>query len=677
MTDSELKVTLDTAVADTTAYDSTFLKENEGLLNRYLANPYGDEKPGKSKVISNDVADVVGADMPSHARVFLGAGDIIKFKPNKSSNKEDAAEADAKTKYVNWQIRGQDWSYRVLMGWMFNAEVQKAGVLKYFIDETTEIEEHRQEGLNEMELTLVQMSLEGENVEIVEISERGEDRLDGLFDVTFKVTKTRKNVRLLNVPIDKFMITRNAESKEDAAVVGDIERTTRGELLSRGFKRDLIDQIPKYGQADQSRIDNIRSASEGGSSDQTSFDGWAMEEVEIHDLYPMLDYDEDGIAERRHIVRSSTGDVVLLNESFNHVPYAIMSANLMPHRAIGRSRAEIAAPTALNKTAILRGINDNIYAVNKPQTAINESVNPDDVMNRRLNGVWRVRGKEHPGQSVMMIETPYIGDKALQVIQYLDQARAQTTGTLMASQGLNADDLGKETATRFTGIQDASQAKVELVARNMAETGWRDLFVGVAWLDENFQDSESEIEVLGEELKVNPGDWKFNHSAASTVGLGIGDNEKLMTTMSAFLQVHQGLKAEGSPLTDQVKLYNILSRIVKGSGLADVSEFYNNPERPQELVQAENDLLNGAVDQLKQQVQSLANPLAEAEQIRAQAKLIEAQGKAQLDMAKMAEDQRQFNAKLASDINKSNEQLAVRLTELELKYGEDVPGAVV
>jgi len=526
-------------------------------------------------------------------------------------------------------------------------------------------------------LALVEQSLEGEHVKSVSISERGEDRADGLFDVTFKVEKTRKQVKLLNVPIDKFMITRNAASKDEAALVGDIERTTRGELLSRGFAKDLIDQIPQYSGSDQSNIDTIRSKSEGASSGTSTLDGWALEEVEIQDLYMMIDYDEDGIAERRHIVRSSTGDVVLLNESFNHVPYAVMSAIIMPHRAIGRSRAEITAPTALNKTTILRGINNNIYAVNKPQVAINGRVDADSVLNRRLNGVWRVKDKDHPGNSIMMVETPYIGDKSLQVIQYLDQARAQTTGTLMASQGLDADALGKETATRFEGVQDASQAKVELVARNMAETGWRDLFVGVAWLDENFQDTETEIEVLGEELSISPSDWRFNHSAVSTVGLGIGDDERLMQTMTGFLQVHQALADKKSPLTDQVKVYNILSRIVKGAGLADVSEFYNNPERPQELVQAENDILNDAVKQLQEQVQSMVNPLAEAEEIKAQASLIKARGNAQLDIAKMQEDQRQFNAKLLSDMEKANDVMITKFTELELKYNQDVPGAIV
>ena len=681
MKDIDLLHTIETAVQDTTAFDATFMRENEDLLDRYLGNPYGDEQPERSKVVSNDVMDVVEADMPSLARVFLGAGEILKFKPNKKSDPQDVKEADKKTKYVNWQIRGQDWSYPVILGWIKDAEIQKMGVVKYFVEETSEIEEHTKTGLNAAEFSMVEDSLQGEDVKSIKITERTEENEQGKFDVTFKVERTCKQVKVQNVPTERFLITRNAANKNDASVVGDLELTTRGDLLSRGFDRDVISQIPIAGNraetqggtsanstSAQSRLEDIRDADEGGADNELTFDAWALEQVELQDLYILVDYDEDGIAERRHILRS--GDVILVNEVFNHVPYAIMSAILMPHKAIGRSRAEITAPTARVKTAVQRGILDNIYNVNNPQMGANGNVNMDDLLVKRPGCIVRVKGDGNPGQNLYPIETPYIGDKALQVIQYLDQQRAQSTGSLLASQGLNADDLSKETETRFNGVEQASEAKVELVARTFAETGFRDLFQGIAWLDENFQDSATEIEVLGEELTVNPADWKFKHSVVSNVGLGIGDNEKLLQTMAGLLQVHQQLAATGSPLTDQVKQYNILTRIIKGSGLPDPAEFFNNPEEPEQLLKAENELLNNMVVQLQQQLQQAQNPLAEAEQIRAQAKLVEAQATQQTNIAKLAEEQRQFNVETAQNQDKLFKDMAIKLTEIEAKFGQ-------
>lgn len=665
MNEATLLNELDQLTHDATGNNSTFTQENEDLLDRYEGNLYGDEIPERSKVISNDVMDIVEADMPSLARIFLGPGEILKFKPNKASDDEDIEEADAKTKYVNWQIREQDWSFPVLHGFIKNAEIQTTSVIKYFIEEKTEVEEYKKTGLSNEELAVFQESLEGENVESIEVVR--EEEGDEENSVVIKVERTTKMVRLVNVELENLRMTKNASSKDTAALVGDVSLMKRGELMALGFSKEIVNSLTLAGDIQEnSRLKDIRDAAEGGKEEQ-KIDSWASEEVEVQDLYPEIDFDDDGIPERRHIMRS--GDVILINEVFNHVPYAFMSSILMPHKVIGKSRAEITAPTARIKTAVLRGTMDNIYAVNNPRIAANKNINMDDLMVMRLNGIIRSTTDAPVGNDLMPVVVPYVGDKSLQIIQYLDQSRAQTTGSLMASQGLNADDLGKETATRFQGVQDASGAKVELVARVMAETGFRQLFEGVAWLDSNFQDSETEIEVLGKELKVNPADWKFRHSVVSKVGLGAGDDEKVLATMTAIWTLHQQLQASNSPMTDEVKRYNILKTMTQASGLPEIAEYFNDPERPESLITAQNEILTKVVQQLQEQLQQMANPLAEAETIKGQAKLIEAQGKQQLGVAELQEEQRQFNIKVQQDQDQFMKGLAKQLTEMELKFG--------
>ncbi len=668
MTEATLMHELDLMTHDATGNNSTFIAENEELLNRYHGNPYGDEQPERSKVVSNDVMDVVEADMPSLARIFLGPSELLKFKPN-TSKEEDVKEAEDKTKYVNWQVREQPWSFAVLHGFIKNAVMLKSSVAKYFIEETTEIEEHKKTGLSDEELSLFQDSLKGEDVKSVEIvreeTTEGEEN-----DVVFKVERTVKSVKIINVPLENFRLTKNAEDKNTAPMVGDVSLMTRGELMALGFTREEISVIPIAGSVEEnSRMDQIRDADEGGPDDDTVISDWASEEVEIEDLYPLIDFDGDGITERRHVMRS--GDIILVNEVFNHVPYAMMSSILMPHKAIGMSRGEITAPTARVKTAVLRGINDNIYAVNSPRMMVNKNVHMDDLLVIRPNGAIRTKQDTPVGNDIMPVMIPYIGDKALQVIQYWDQARAQSTGSLLASQGLNADELGKETATRFTGVQDASKGKIELVARVMAETGFRQLFEGIAWLDANFQDSATEIEVLGHELSVNPADWRFKHHVVSKVGLGAGDDEHVLQTMTGLWTIHQQLQAAGSPMTDEIKRFNILKNMVNAAGLPEEGEFFNDPERPETLVTAQNEILTKMVKQLQEQLQQMQNPLAEAETIKAQAKLIEAQGKQSLDVAKLQEDQRQFNIQTAQKQDQFMKDIAIQLTAIESKFRVD------
>ena len=695
MSEFELIALLDEAETDSVAFNGEFMAENEVLLNYYLAEPFGDEVEGRSQVVSTDVADVVEADMPSLARIFLGSGDVVTFNAN-TDDEGEIQEAEDKTAYVNWLIRKQPESFTTLHGWLKDAEIQKMGVLKYFIEDTRKTSTERFKGVDRIELQQIIESLQGEDVSKVEVTEQSVNEPEGLelgdevipeesFNVTFKVTRGEQKVRIINVPTESFLISRNASSLEDAEMVGDRMLKTRGELLSEGFDRELISKLPTHETAKvhQSELKQIRFENEGGDFNDTLSD-WASQEVEIIDMSIMIDFDGDGIAERRRIIKS--GSHILENEQFEHIPYAMISGILMPHKAIGRSRAEITKITQRVKSVVLRQTLDNMYFVNNARNVVSDAVNLDDMLTVRPNGIVRTEGDVQ--SAVFPLTTDYVGDKALQIIQYLDFARAQTTGTLMASQGLSADSLNAETATRFQGLQDEGSAKIELVARVYAETGFRKLYEGIAWLVAQFQDSGKEFRVLGKSMSVDPSNWKFNHHVESSVGLGSGDNDKLTESMSVLLTLQQQLQQTNPGLIDSKKIFNSTSRIIKGLGLPRVDEFINDPEQPDELLLAENEQLKAMIQQMQQQVEQLQNPLAEAEGIRAEAalikaegdqqiKLLETQGKQELDFNKLLEDQRQFNVSAAQEQRQFNEELATKLTELELKFNQNVPGAKV
>lgn len=688
MTEPELVALLSQAEDDAATYNGEFSADNTKYLAAYLGNKTGEFSaiPNQSSVVSTDIADVVEADMPSLARIFLGSGDVVTFTPNTESEAE-IQEAKEKTKYVNWIVRSQPESFSIIHNWLKDAEIQKNGVVKYFIEEQKDVEVVEYEGVDAEEVQAIIESLKGSKVDKVkvEVSEQEEVEVMGAtpndaatFDIKFRVTTEKQKVCIINVPPELFLITRNARSLDDAELVGDRVRKTRGELLSEGFDRELIEQLSTIDEEDNrnSNLNTIRNEDQGGASYDTNINNWASETVEISDLYVKIDFDGDGIAERRHVMLS--GNKVLVNEYFNHVPYASLSAVLMPHKAIGRSRAEITYPYQLQKTALQRGINDNIYMVNNPRNVVHPDVDLDDMLTVRTNGIIRLEEDTQilPGNAVFPLSIPYIGQQALQVIQYVDSTRAQTTGSLMANQGLEADKLNQETATRFNGVKDSSDAKIELIARNYGETGFRKLYEGIAWLVSRYQNTETEFRVLGKALTVNPKAWKYAHHVQSNVGLGAGDNEKSLETLQGIYGIQQSLIQQGSTLADEKDVYNTLARIIEGAGFPRVNEFFNDPEEDTETLKAENEILNKMVVQLQEQAQMMQNPLAEAEQIKQEAFLVKAQSDAQIKVAQLQSDNEQFQAKLMADTKKASEDLALKLTELELKAGQDLNGAM-
>ena len=681
MTENELVTLLTQAKEDCAIYTGEFMKENEKYLEAYLGLKTGEFKanPEESGVVSNDVADVVEADMPSLARIFMGSGDILSFEAN-TDNEAEVQEAEDKTKYVNWVVRNQPESFKIQHDWLKDAEIQKASVVKYFYEEIEDAEEVEFEGLSEEELIEVIDSLKGPDVKTVEVMEQEQEEGTEFFNIKFKVTREIKKIRVINVPPESFLISRNATSKNDAEVIGDIVQKTRSELVADGFSKKLIDSLPSQDKdlESRSRLNQIRNEDQGGSFSNETIANWANEKVEILDLYARVDFDGDGIAEMRHIMIS--GNVLLVNEYFNHKPYAMLSAILMPHKAIGRSRAEIAYPIQLEKTALKRGMFMNMYMTNKPRTVVHSSVNLDDMLTVRTNGIIRLDDENPniiPQNAVYPLVTQYTGDKTLQVIQYADQQRANTTGSLMASQGLDADSIAKETATRFSGVEKSGAAKIELIARNYAETGYRDLFEGIAWLASRYQNTKIEFAVLGKAMTVNPGKWKYNHSVHTNVGLGAGNNEALVSSLQGIYQIQQQLKMSGSTLVDDADMFNTLKRITDGLGLPRADEFFNNPEESDELLRAENEQLNQMVLQLQEAMQQMQNPLAESEQIKAEAGLIKAKSDAEIKIMQMQQDQQQFMVEMQAREAKRDEDMAIKLTEMELKYQSDVPGALV
>jgi hypothetical protein len=619
MTDLDLLETLNSMELDAVKYNGEFMELNEELLSEYLGEPYGDELEGQSSAVSTDIQDLVEADMPSLIRVFAGANDILEFKPN-TDNPEDIAEAKEKTQYINYLVRRRPESFRMIHDWIKDAEIQKFGVVKYYIETTKAPEEKEYKGLSEDELAVLKASLdEDKKTKKVEVVSRDihKSEYGNTYDVKFRITRERQNICIKPIPVENFLITRNSASAKDAELLGDICYKTRGELIAEGYSEETVAKIPPVGvDAEGWRMKQIRFDSEGGFTPLTGKE--KQEKLEIRNLYPLVDYDGDGIAERRNIIKG--GDVILQNEPYERAPYAMMSAMLMPHTAIGRSRAEIVSPTQYIKTHLLRGMLNNQYQVNLPGYAVDDSpgasVDLDDLMTQRAGRVVRVEG--NPYEKIMPLVTPYIGDKALQVIQYIDHARAQSTGSLMASQGLNADELHKETATRFEGVQDASVAKVELVSRVMAETGFRDLFDGLAWMTKHYQDEAMEIMILGKPLTVNPGEWRYEHYCSSTVGLGAGDSEQTLNDMGALLQISNQLMAAGSPLTDWQKVYNINAKIAKAMGQHSVSDFFNDPSQPEQLLMAENQQLKAMMAEMQAAMQ---NPEVEKAKIQAMAKI--------------------------------------------------------
>lgn len=685
MTEAELLTILKNQEADTIKSDDYVESLNRDLFASYSQDPYGNEVAGRSQVVSSDHYDQVESDQPTLARIFLGSNKVMHFKP---FGEADAEECRQKTDYADYLIRGQKDSFKTIHDWLKEPGFSLFSVVKFYPEETEKAEYVRYDDISLEELTAFISDLEsGPKVARVEIE--SQEELGEKYSVRLRIVRETKKITIANVPNNAFVITRGASSKDDAVMVGDDCVKRKGELIAEGYSQDLVKSLVPMGMT-RSQMEARRLEEQGGYDPVTGVH-WTNDEVLIQYRYVLIDYDEDGIPERRMIVRC--GDKVLNNEPYGIVPYAILSQNLMPHTVIGRSRGQQSAKIQKQKTAVKRGIMDNIYSVTRPGYAIDDSsggidggkVDLDDMMNQEINRIVRVDGP--PGEAIMPLVTPYIGGEALQVVQFIEAEKSASLGTVASNQGLDSDKFYKETATRFEGVQESGTAKIELVARVYAETGFRQLYEGVIWTAQHYQDEETEIMVLGKPLIVDPREWKYDHYCQSGVGLGAGDSEETITNLGVQLQTQ--LMMSQNPrfanLVDAKKIYSTLDDISRAIGKPDTSRYFNDPDIPEDQLMAMLEQAALQVQQLQAQIQQ--NPLAEAELIKAQAKMAEVQGKETNSfrqfIMKMAQQDKEFQAKMQMELAKMQQEgsqfaatLAKDLTDIELQYETNVPGAI-
>ena len=292
MNDLELLTVIKTQLSDTIKYaNADFRNAYKSMLDSYNQEPYGNEEEGRSQVVSSDHYDMVESDMPALSRIFLGANKVMQFQP---LSKNDIEEAKHKTIYADWVIRQQKDSFKILHDWIKEPGFAKCAVVKYYCEEVEKPEYHAYHGVNEDELAMIVADLESrDKVDRVEIVSQDEDE-SGLYNIRFRAVLKRKKLTIANVPPESFIMSRGAESKEKAMIVGDECTKTKGELIAEGFSKDVVKKLQPSGDPNGYDVSQQRFEDQGGWDYKRGYH-WTQETVTIQNLYALVDYDEDGI----------------------------------------------------------------------------------------------------------------------------------------------------------------------------------------------------------------------------------------------------------------------------------------------------------------------------------------------------------------------------------------------
>jgi hypothetical protein len=482
-------------------------------------------------------------------------------------------------------------------------------------------------------------------------------------DVTIVTTKKLAQARVLGVPPEEFGIERGARTIQDANYCfHEIVTKTESQLIAEGFDAEQIRSLGDYTGnteietlARDSVLENF-SVTSGRANSATRL-------VRITEHYVRMDYEGNGRASLYQVITGGEQDEILRQDGkecitpFDAVPFAAATPVPITHRFFGRSVADLVMPLQREKTALKRGALDNLYLHNNPRVEVAESnAGPntlDDLLVSRPGGV--VRTKTPGGLNWQAV--PDITSSIYPMMQYIDAELETRTGLSRQAQGIDADALQNQSATAVAQVFSASQMRIKLLARIMAE-GVRDIFALLHGTIRKHGQQQQTVRLRNAWINIDPRDWKTRDHLTINVGLGTGGKAQQFAQTMAIANVQKQLLAAGKVnLVGDAQLYNTAAELTRIMGHKNPDRFFNDPAAidPQtgQLLHPPPSPPPPAPDpkllalQAKAQTdQATAAHRAKIEQQRAQTDAIHVQVKAQAEI-ELARIKAELDAKLA------------------------------
>jgi hypothetical protein len=561
-------------------YTSDIAQEQETALDYYKGALFGDEVEGRSQVVSQDVAELVDTQVADMLEMLAADPDIVKITPTLPQNQPICDQAKAYVNNVFWQ---QNNGFMVLHDFVKDGFIQKVGVVKIYWEDAVSA---REDVYENVPLPFIIAMEEDPDIEIVEADMKEVDNVelspffpDGVaYDVRVRITRERGRVRVANVAVEDFLV--NVRAKNDVNQGFGSARylahrrtdTTATELLEMGFSKEVVEGLPA--DADTGTVDGRREhryIDENYNSVTNNRSDDAMEQYTLMEEYIMVDFDGDGIAEKRQIFR--VGHEILSNEIVDDHPFATFCPYPMPHKLYGQSTFDKAHSMQRIRSVLWRGMLDSQYLANNPRFAVDTAggkVNLDDMLTSRPGGVVRTQGP--PDRLIMPMAVANQAGDSLQLLQLADQEKARRTGVSMLDPALDKKAFLHDTATGQDKIMTKQQGRQRLIARIGGESLERiyRLIIGMAI---EYQDVETMLQVHGEWTPVNPSAWEDEFIVNVQVGVGHMDKQLQLANLTNLLQIATGLASQGASFVQEDHLRNVYIEMIKTSGFKNVDDF--------------------------------------------------------------------------------------------------------
>jgi hypothetical protein len=613
------------------------------------------ESANKSTYVSTDVRDAVMLTLPSLIRLFAASENVVNLVPRTEADVDAAAQ---QTNYINYVFWQDNPGFLILHGAFKDALTVRTGFVKWWTDDH---KEKRRKSFVNLSGPQVQMLQSQEPAaKLVHVGQQ--DPETGTYDeVVFEYLVDKPVIRVMGVPPEEMRLDRYARSFSTSRIVGHERVVPIDELTAMGYEReqclDFLQSQDIHNFTMESQLRNPGRTMSTRIGDGVLYGEW----------YIKIDRDGDGVAELRYICTMGEDHTIVHDVEANRVKFAVFGCDPISHTIVGDSLADYVQDIQRYKTNMMRGVLDSLAESINPKSAVNELVvDLDDAQNDDNGAIIRVRG--NPSDAISYVTTPFAGQQALPIIELMNDVLQRRTGMSDAAKGLDPKQLQSSTQVGVEAIINGQQERTELIARVLAETGFKDLFEGLYNEIAESPNQRRTLRINGKWTPIDTSTFDASMGVEVNSTLGKGSDTVRFQTLQMIMAKQEMIMQQfgpGNPVVGIPQYLNTINDTLALSNIKNVGRYFMTPA-PQALQQI-------AAAPKEPDAMTVA---AKAQYEKVKSETAQAMGDQQIRQQKQQQDDAFRHEKLRQDAELAQQKLEIERAKVFVGAGPEGPTSV-
>ncbi len=523
----------------------------------------------ESSFISRDVLVTIRALMPDINKLLFSSTPL-EVTARSGEDEEKAAKMQA---LLNYQITAQNPYHTIFTRLITNALITGCAALKVLW-----IKEYGEKEIDEVVTQEKLQSLldAGFNVTSNPVYINGIEK----YRVKYKVSYISKNQPVFEVlPYNEFLFDASALSLQEADYI--IHRKlVNYDYLTRREKEGVYKNISKikdniYTYED----DDVNKTQYVSYSDKNK----ARKLYMLNEYWGRIDIDNDGLLEDVVITYCGSQILSIEENTYSMYPFFVFAPFLSMDSIAGRGLAELSENTQIIKTALIREILENTRRNNNRKIfyKVDDLLNPSQMVTSEQYVAVRDSADIHNIFAPEPFEV--ISENSFSLVEYFDKENQKVTGISEMKHGLK-QSVESQTATEAVIKYESAASQVQAVVLNFAET-LKETYRFLVYQNQRFMDNVQVVRLLNDTIEINPQDIRdidFDLNISQSLSSGREDTRRRALNNALAMMIEIG---EPRNLTDNMRIRNLMAKILEESGLKDTENFLISAERLREQVQ--------------------------------------------------------------------------------------------